>query len=119
MDVPIPVLVAIAAALPILLLLALRRRGADRDLIAPPPSLGRTPQFPGEGRDPDLPLAPLDPGLRRGTSPSGDAPVALPEGVEANVRQLIREQRKIEAIKIVRHATGMGLAEAKDYVERM
>jgi ribosomal protein L7/L12 len=36
---------------------------------------------------------------------------------DAEIRDLIRHGRKIEAIKRMRDATGMGLAEAKDAVE--
>ena len=36
---------------------------------------------------------------------------------EEEVRELIRQNRKIEAIKRVRDRTGLGLAEAKDAVE--
>ena len=42
---------------------------------------------------------------------SGDA--ALPEGVQA----AIRRNRKIEAIKLLREETGLGLKEAKEEVE--
>src|SRR5688572_17851129 len=35
------------------------------------------------------------------------------------VRQLIQQHRKIEAIKIVRERTGLGLKEAKDAVEEL
>lgn len=36
---------------------------------------------------------------------------------EDEIRELIRQNRKIEAIKRVRDRTGLGLAEAKDAVE--
>lgn len=35
------------------------------------------------------------------------------------IRDLIRQDRKIEAIKLVRERTGLGLAEAKDAVEAL
>ncbi|PKP87552.1 MAG: hypothetical protein CVT78_08095 [Alphaproteobacteria bacterium HGW-Alphaproteobacteria-17] len=35
------------------------------------------------------------------------------------IRALIRADRKIEAIKLVRERTGLGLAEAKDAVEAL
>ena len=95
MYVPVPVLAVIAFAFLVLLALAFRRRGAERDLIAPP---------------------------RPGTSapwPKPEGTGALPPGVEAEVRALNAAGRKIEAIKRVRAATGLGLAEAKDLVERM
>ncbi len=37
----------------------------------------------------------------------------------AEVRELIRQNRKIDAIKHVRERTGLGLAEAKDAVEAL
>lgn len=39
--------------------------------------------------------------------------------VDAEVRVLLAYDRKIEAIKLVRERTGLGLKEAKDYVERL
>lgn len=35
------------------------------------------------------------------------------------IRDLIRQHRKIDAIKLVRERTGLGLAEAKDAVEAL
>jgi ribosomal protein L7/L12 len=80
-----------AVALLVLAALALRRRGGSRDLIAPPP-----PRSAGAASAADLP----------------------PE-IASEVRALIADRRKIEAIRRVRAATGLGLAEAKDLVERM
>ena len=37
----------------------------------------------------------------------------------AEVRKLMAAGEKIEAIKLVRQRTGLGLKEAKDYVERL
>jgi ribosomal protein L7/L12 len=46
--------------------------------------------------------------------------VSVPEPEwEAGVRALLRQGNKIEAIKACREATGLGLKEAKDYVESM
>ncbi len=39
--------------------------------------------------------------------------------VDSHVRDLLARGNKLEAIKIVRQATGMGLAEAKNYVETL
>ena len=42
----------------------------------------------------------------------------LPErGMQSQIRQLLMEGNKIQAIKIHREATGMGLKESKDAVE--
>lgn len=74
------------------LTLFLLRKGREdrRDLTAPPP---------------------------RGTPPMtrvGD------ERIDADdIRDLIRQNRKIEAIKRVRERTGLGLADAKDAVEAL
>jgi hypothetical protein len=53
-------------------------------------------------------------------------PPALPPGpaeltpdARARIEEALRYGRKIEAIKIMREETGMGLAEAKDAVEAM
>jgi len=73
----------------VMLTLYVQRSGARRDLTAPPPRVASRP-------------------LVR----VGDERID-----EAEIRDLIRGGRKIEAIKRMRDATGMGLAEAKDAVE--
>ena len=90
MYLSVPVLAAIGIAFLGLAALAWRRRGGERDLIAPPR-------------------------IRPDAMPVGD----LPPDIAAEARALIAAGRKIEAIKRVRAATGLGLAEAKDLVERM
>ena len=90
MYLSVPVLAAIGFAFLVLAALAWRRRGGERDLIAPPR-------------------------VRRDAMPVGD----LPPDIAAEVRALSTAGRKIEAIKRVRAATGLGLAEAKALVERM
>lgn len=42
----------------------------------------------------------------------------LPPEVEFEVRSLVESRKKIQAIKIVRDHTGLGLKECKDLVER-
>lgn len=79
------------------LVLALRR-GGGRDLTAPPRTLSR----PVAAR----PVAPLD-------IETVDIEAIDDEGI----RELLRQNRKIEAIKRLRDATGLGLKEAKDAVE--
>jgi ribosomal protein L7/L12 len=39
--------------------------------------------------------------------------------LDVQARRLLAGGKKIEAIKLVREATGLGLMEAKDYVERL
>ena len=72
-----------------LLLARFLRGGGRRDLTAPPPAR---------------------PPLRR----VGDERID-----DEEIRELIRQNRKIEAIKLMREKTGLGLAEAKDAVEAM
>lgn len=41
------------------------------------------------------------------------------DNLHAEVRKLMAAGEKLEAIKLVRQRTGLGLKEAKDYVERL
>jgi ribosomal protein L7/L12 len=52
------------------------------------------------------------------TQPPGSQPGA-PADPDAHVAELLARGNKIEAIKLVRQHTGLGLKEAKDYVERL
>jgi len=101
MYVPLPLLILAGVVLAALLVLALRRR-ERRDLVAPP-RLGTPP-----------PIIPTR-AWPRGAAPIGD----LPEELATEVRALLAADRKIEAIKLVRQATSLGLGEAKEMVERM
>ncbi|MFL5539658.1 MAG: ribosomal protein L7/L12 [Longimicrobiaceae bacterium] len=58
-------------------------------------------------------------GTRSGTLPEPAAPRSVPPEVETKARALLERDQKIHAIKIVREATGMGLKEAKDWVEAL
>jgi len=51
--------------------------------------------------------------------PSAPALAALTPEIEDKVRQLLGARKKIDAIRLVRETTGMGLKEAKEYVERL
>ena len=97
MYLPLPVLAALGLIFLVLLVLLLRRRSGDRDLMAPP----RHSELPG------------------GRPGHADLGVDLPPEVESEARALLRAGNKIEAIKLVREATRLGLAEAKQLVERM
>ncbi|MCA9756336.1 MAG: ribosomal protein L7/L12 [Candidatus Eisenbacteria bacterium] len=46
-------------------------------------------------------------------------PSPPPADVEARVRELLAQKKKIEAIKLYREATGCGLKEAKEAVESL
>lgn len=66
----------------------------------------------GSGRADDLTdLFSRPPGQARADLPETDAELA------AQVRALLADGNKIEAIKLVRETTGAGLKEAKDFVE--
>jgi hypothetical protein len=54
---------------------------------------------------------------RAGSAVAGPAPT--PQHLEALVVNLVREHRKIEAIKELRRHTGLGLADAKGVVDAM
>lgn len=96
MFIPIPVL--IGAGLVFLLLLALILRPARR----------RDPLMGGQ------------PPIMRTSKPAAVAAAAtLPPETEAQVRALLAAGRKIEAIKLARDATGLGLKQTKDLVESM
>jgi hypothetical protein len=58
--------------------------------------------------------------LRRASPPSGaTASPGLPAGASDGIAEALRSGNKIEAIRLYRLATGVGLQEAKDYVERL
>ena len=105
MYLPVPVLAALGIVFLILALLAFRRRSGERDLIAPP-------RF---GTPPPAPRAQPGRAWPAGAAPIGD----LAAEVDGEVRALLAAGRKIEAIKLVRASTRLGLAEAKELVERM
>ena len=54
----------------------------------------------------------------RSFDPQGDTALLSPEQL-AKLRAQIDRGHKIEAIKLLRDATGLGLKESKDAVERM
>lgn len=82
------------------LVLALRRDSGARDLTGPPP---RAPSSPP--RTISAPVAPATDAARANAHE------------DAEILDLIRRGRKIEAVKRMRELTGMGLADSKDAVE--
>jgi hypothetical protein len=69
----------------------------------------------------DLTAAPrmTAPVLPQFSLPPLPGPDGIPPEVVAELRQLLAGNRKIEAIKRLRELTRCGLAEAKDWVERL
>ncbi|MBK8630132.1 MAG: ribosomal protein L7/L12 [Sphingomonadales bacterium] len=57
--------------------------------------------------------------LMRPPSAPNSPPSALTADVMQQVQSLIAANRKIDAIKLVRESTGLGLKEAKDFVETL
>jgi large subunit ribosomal protein L7/L12 len=53
------------------------------------------------------------------TASTPSTPRSVPPDVEAKARALVARKQLIEAIKIVRAASGMGLKEAKDWVDAL
>ncbi len=53
------------------------------------------------------------------STPSSSPQVSIPQEVNEHVKTLLQANRTIEAIKIVREATGLGLKEAKDYLDSL
>ena len=102
MFVPLPLLIAGVAI--ILLLLILLSRKARR---AHDPLLG------GKRR----PLPP--PRDRSAPGPGAPVSVTLSPETDRAVRALIVRDRRIEAIKLVREESGMGLKDSKDFVDRL
>ena len=95
--VPMPVLIVLAAGFAALVFLALRRSRRD-------PLMGGQPKILARPRH--APAAPV-----------AIAPLS-PED-ETQIRALVAANRKIEAIKLAREVTGLGLKDAKDVVEAM
>ncbi len=46
-------------------------------------------------------------------------PMVVDQELDAEIRTLLVESKKIHAVKLVRDRTGMGLREAKDYVDHV
>jgi hypothetical protein len=51
--------------------------------------------------------------------PPIELPMSLPPEIDSQARDLVRNGEKIEAVKLIRSATSLGLKEAKDLVDRM
>lgn len=95
MFVPLPLLIAAGLVFVVLLVMAMRPRGRSDDLIAPP-------------RPRVQPVA-----VRSGQK------LELSSETRIEVERLLANDQVINAIKLVREATGSGLKEAKDAVDDM
>lgn len=96
------VLMGLAAgvAMVLVLVLVMRARSSQgTDLSAPPKDFGAAP--PARRSGPEAILAAIEPEAR------------------IQIEAALARGEKIEAIKLVREATGMGLGEAKDLVEKL
>ena len=51
--------------------------------------------------------------------PAPPEPIDLPPQTEALIHDALRQRKKIAAIKILRKETGLGLKDAKEYIEAM
>ena len=112
MQVPAVLLIAIGVAMVagwLAFAFLLGRRRGRGDLIAPPGDVGGTGARPQTDAPSPTPMPPATPG----------GPISLPPEVEAEVRALLAQGQKIDAIKRVREVTRSGLKEAMDFVERM
>ncbi|MGH6615702.1 ribosomal protein L7/L12 [Sphingomonas sp.] len=106
MFVPLPILIALGVVFVILLALVLRRSRVRDPLLGGQPPVYRP--VPTRYQPPASAAVDVS-----GSEPSH---VLSPE-VEAQVIALLSAGRKIEAIKVAREATGLGLRESKDLVE--
>ncbi len=95
MYIPVSHLVIVGLLVLLAVWLMVRRRGRERDLMAPPSN------------------------LRTGAAARPAAMAMTAAGLEGEVRSLLAHGNKIAAIKLVREAYQLGLAEAKDLVEAM
>jgi ribosomal protein L7/L12 len=64
-------------------------------------------------------LGQAEPEFGGGLTFASDQPASVTAGEDPRLIELIQGDRKIEAIKLYRELTGVGLAEAKDAVERL
>ena len=95
MFVPLPLLILAGLVFLVLLWMALPRRGRSDDLIAPP-------------RPREQPVAVL-----------AGQKLELSSETRVEIERLLANDQVINAIKLVREATGSGLKDAKDAVDEM
>ena len=103
MQIPTPLIAAAALLFLLLLWFAFRGRDSRRDLVSPP-------SLPDHVHPPPPPTDQF-------SSQTGPQPLAAE--LEAELRELVLQRRKIEAIKRLREARPMSLRAAKEWVERL
>lgn len=114
MYIPLPILILGGLALLGLLAWALLRDGSGRgDLTGPP--RGAPPIRHGQDRSAGWAGSPAPSAV----APIGGGFVELSAEDREEIWKLAHTGYKINAIKLVRERTGLGLREAKDYVEAM
>jgi len=99
MFVPLPLLILAGLIFLVLLVMAMRPRGRSDDLIAVPRSRQR----------PQAPRAAVQYGQK----------LEVPAEIRMEIERLLANGQVINAIKLVREATGSGLKDAKDAVDEM
>lgn len=105
--------IAVAAVM-LAIVLAMKRRGGEHrgNLLGPPRGLGGAAR---PAPPPPMASAPAAADWPEAAAPIGD----LPDPVAAEARALLANGHKIEAIKLVRAATGCSLGEAVERIERL
>lgn len=93
--------------------LALRSRTPRQDLSGAPRTFQPPPVRPG------LTSAPAPPPAARTSAASTGSPSQVDPATAVQIADALARCHKIEAIKLLREATGLGLKESKDAVERM
>lgn len=105
MFVPVPILILFGLTFLVLLVQVLRGARRPDPLLGSPMARAQTPAMPQPAAQPS------------NTPPPAALGSTLTPEVEAQARALLAAGLKINAIKVVRDATHMGLRESKDLVE--
>ena len=104
MYIPLPLLIIGGVMMLALLLWAMKRGGSGSEL-----SVKQADNRPRERfRTPVVPVT-----LER------VSPEDIPDDLRAELLHLLKRRSKIHAIKLVRDHTGLGLKEAKDYIDAL
>ena len=104
MYIPLPLLIIGGVIILALLLWALKRGGGGNELSAKQADIRPRERF----RTPVVPVT-----LDRISKED------IPDDLRAELMHLLQRRSKIPAIKLVREHTGLGLKEAKDYIDAL